>query len=237
MATKKGFYLSGLSNQQKVINAIDKYGVDAFAVILKIEELLQSSGSGELPLSLHLYSQIGSIIRVDEEVVRDIVEYLLDVKYLMSDKDSDNIFIDRVKEDIRKANEEFENRSKALKGVGGRKKNQTPELSESQVSLYKRYIDSINETFGRNFKGDAPSKRAFILRLKKYSVEEMEMAMKKAKSSDYHKDSNYNYCTPEFFTREAKLVHWINYRPKTAIHSAGAERISSLSERVRRSDD
>lgn len=233
MPTKKGIYLSGLSNQQKVINAIDKYGVEAYAVVFKLEEMLQNSGLGELKLNLFLYSQIGSTIRLDEDVVRDVVEYLIDEKYLFVDAKSNNIFIQRVKDDIKKANDEFENRSNALKGVGGRKKNKTPELDEKQSALYKRFIASVNEIFGRNFKGDSPSKRAFILRLKKYSIEEMEMAMKKAKSSDYHKDSNYNYCTPEFFTRESKLVHWLNYRPKTAIHAIGEGKIRSLSETVR----
>jgi hypothetical protein len=61
----------------------------------------------------------------------------------------------------------------------------------------------INKTFGRNFKTISPKVKAkYNARLKeKYSTHDIRDAMLNCLTNQFHKDNNFQYCTPEYFSR------------------------------------
>jgi len=72
---------------------------------------------------------------------------------------------------------------------------------------YQALLDFVNNTFGRNFKVITEKvKRSYYARLKDgYIKEDIINAIKNCKENQFHKDNNYNYCTPEFFSRAETL--------------------------------
>ena len=68
---------------------------------------------------------------------------------------------------------------------------------------YQALLDFVNKTFGRNFKVITDKvKKAYKKLLKDgYKKEDILNAIKNCKDNDYHKQNNYQYCTPEFFSR------------------------------------
>jgi len=72
---------------------------------------------------------------------------------------------------------------------------------------YQALLEFVNKTFGRNFKviGDKVQ-RSYKARLKDgYKKEDIINAIKNCKENPYHKENNYQYCTPEFFSRAETL--------------------------------
>ena len=61
----------------------------------------------------------------------------------------------------------------------------------------------INETFGRNFKTISNQVKAkYNVRLKDgYSKSDFKTAMLNCSKLQFHKDNNFQYCTPEYFSR------------------------------------
>lgn len=68
---------------------------------------------------------------------------------------------------------------------------------------YQALLDFVNKTFGRKFQVVTDKvKRAYKKLLKDgYKKEDILNAIKNCKDNTYHKDNNYQYCTPEFFSR------------------------------------
>jgi uncharacterized phage protein (TIGR02220 family) len=68
-------------------------------------------------------------------------------------------------------------------------------------------LKTINETFGKKHKVINQAVRAkYKARLKDgYTIEDMISAIKNCKANAYHKENNYQYCTPEFFSRGEKI--------------------------------
>jgi hypothetical protein len=77
------------------------------------------------------------------------------------------------------------------------------EEKEEYTIDYQALLDFVNKTFGRNFKVITDKvKRAYNKLLKDgYKKEDILNAIKNCKDNDYHKQNNYQYCTPEFFSR------------------------------------
>ena len=72
---------------------------------------------------------------------------------------------------------------------------------------YQALLDFVNKSFGRNFKvvGDKVQ-RSYKARLKDgYKKEDIINAIRNCKDNPYHKENNYQYCTPEFFSRSETL--------------------------------
>ena len=72
---------------------------------------------------------------------------------------------------------------------------------------YQALLEFVNKSFGRNFKvvGDK-IQRSYKARLKDgYKKEDIMNAIKNCKENPYHKENNYQYCTPEFFSRAETL--------------------------------
>jgi len=72
---------------------------------------------------------------------------------------------------------------------------------------YQALLDFVNKTFGRNFKVVSDKiQRSYKARLKDgYKKEDIINAIKNCKENPYHKENNYQYCTPEFFSRAETL--------------------------------
>ena len=72
---------------------------------------------------------------------------------------------------------------------------------------YQALLDFLNKTFGRNFQVvNDKIKRSYKARLKDgYKKEDIIQAIKNCKENAYHKENNYQYCTPEFFSRAETL--------------------------------
>ena len=65
----------------------------------------------------------------------------------------------------------------------------------------------INSEFGRKFKTiNSSIKTKYKARLKDgYTKNDIKTAITNCKNNQYHKDKNYQYCTPEFFSRADTL--------------------------------
>jgi hypothetical protein len=72
---------------------------------------------------------------------------------------------------------------------------------------YDRLLKFINETFGRSLKvvnEKVKSKYKSLLK-QGYTKEQVIEAIENVKNNQYHKDTNYTYCTLEFFSRPETL--------------------------------
>ncbi len=67
----------------------------------------------------------------------------------------------------------------------------------------------VNSMLGTKFRNTDKVKRQWAARLKEgFTLEEVALAIKGAKDSQYHKESKYKYLTAEFFTRSDKIEMW-----------------------------
>lgn len=75
----------------------------------------------------------------------------------------------------------------------------------------------INKTFGRNFKViNKDVRRSYIARLKEgYKKDQINNAIKNCAVNKYHKETNYQYCTPQFFSRADILDKYSDLTIKT----------------------
>jgi uncharacterized phage protein (TIGR02220 family) len=82
---------------------------------------------------------------------------------------------------------------------------------------YQALLEFVNKSFGRSFKvvGDKVQ-RSYKARLKDgYKKEDIMNAIKNCKENPYHKENNYQYCTPEFFSRAETLDKYADRTIKT----------------------
>lgn len=82
---------------------------------------------------------------------------------------------------------------------------------------YLALLGFVNKTFGRKFEViNEKTKRAYKARLKEgYTKEQIMSAITNAAVSKYHKDNNYQYCTPEFFSRAETIDKYSDLTIKT----------------------
>ena len=82
---------------------------------------------------------------------------------------------------------------------------------------YLALLGFVNKTFGRRFEViNDKTKRAYKARLKEgYTKEQIIDAITNAAASKYHKDNNYQYCTPEFFSRAETIDKYSDLTIKT----------------------
>lgn len=92
------------------------------------------------------------------------------------------------------------------------KKDSKPTTSNSEVSVI---LSLLNETF--NKKHRVMSKKVinrYKEILKHYSIKEIESAFIKAKDDDYHIETGYKHCHPEYFSRMEQMDKWVSFEPK-----------------------
>lgn len=68
---------------------------------------------------------------------------------------------------------------------------------------YDVFLSTINNIFDRSFKMiNVSVRKKYEMLLKQgYTKHQIHNAMLNCKNNDYHKETNYRYCTPEFFSR------------------------------------
>jgi len=82
---------------------------------------------------------------------------------------------------------------------------------------YLALLGFVNKTYVRRFEViNDKTKRAYKARLKEgYTKEQIIDAITNAAASKYHKDNNYQYCTPEFFSRAETIDKYSGLTIKT----------------------
>jgi hypothetical protein len=76
---------------------------------------------------------------------------------------------------------------------------------------FKNYIEKFNLTKKSNYRGDQKSERQFNSRIKEgFTIEQMIKSLENAMKANYHIETNFNYLTPEFFTRSDKINLYLN---------------------------
>jgi len=70
----------------------------------------------------------------------------------------------------------------------------------------------INETFKRSFRTiNSKNRQAYMARMKQgYKKEDIRTAIKNCQKNEYHIETNFRYCTPEFFSRPDVLDKYSN---------------------------
>jgi hypothetical protein len=86
------------------------------------------------------------------------------------------------------------------------KEEQTPPTPKGEYFDFDVYLQKINELFGRDFKVvNDVTKRKMKATLKTYTKHNVWIAMQNCKNDTHHIESNYKYCTPEFFARTTTI--------------------------------
>lgn len=79
---------------------------------------------------------------------------------------------------------------------------------------YDKFIDYFNSFANRSFRINDKLINTLNKRLKTYSKQQLQDAIKNAHADDYHITTNFKYLTPELILREDKLERFIN-NPKS----------------------
>lgn len=87
---------------------------------------------------------------------------------------------------------------------------ETPTLPNTKLQLlntkYNEYITFLNLKTGKKYKGGKKDFASFGSRISEgYSIEDFIKAVENATKDQYHISKNFQYLTPEFFTRQDKL--------------------------------
>ena len=92
---------------------------------------------------------------------------------------------------------------------------------------YQALLEVLNREFGRNFNLiNKKVKSSYEARLKEgYTKEQINNAIENCKNHDYHKEKNYQYCTPEFFSRAETLDKYSNVTKQDKVIYAFHNRI------------
>ena len=86
-------------------------------------------------------------------------------------------------------------------------KERKEEKEEINTINFDKLLSFLNSKTGRNFKIiNEATKKKYNARLKEgYTKDDILKAIKNAVNSDYHKENDFKYLTPEFFSRADKL--------------------------------
>jgi uncharacterized phage protein (TIGR02220 family) len=88
------------------------------------------------------------------------------------------------------------------------------DLSPTKVDEidFEKLLSFINFSFGRKFQIVSKKVRSsYNARIKEgYTKDQITDAINNCKENDYHKENNYQYCTPEFFSRSETLDKYSN---------------------------
>lgn len=77
---------------------------------------------------------------------------------------------------------------------------------------FQALLEFMNLSFGRNFKvmNNSIKEKYKSLLKQGYSKQQITDSINNCKNNEYHKQNNYQYCTPEFFSRAETLDKYSN---------------------------
>jgi uncharacterized phage protein (TIGR02220 family) len=163
-------------------------------------------------------------LTIDEAKLRlrnaRIVEILIEKNYLKTKKNKIVIsFLDKERKEIEckrlKRSESGRkgglSKAKASLKQGSSIKDKEEDKEEDNIN-YQALLDLLGVSFNRKFKViNSKAKRSYQARLRDgYTFEDITKAIINCKENQFHKDNNYNYCTPEFFSRAETLDKYSN---------------------------
>lgn len=90
--------------------------------------------------------------------------------------------------------------------VNDNEKKETPLTPKGESFDFDVYLEQLNKLFDRQFKVvNSDVKRKMKATLKTYTKQNVWIAMQNCKNDPHHIESNYRYCTAEFFARQSTL--------------------------------
>lgn len=98
----------------------------------------------------------------------------------------------------------------------GKEKEKGKEKEEINTINFDKLLLFLNSHTKRNFKViNEATKKKYLARLKEgYTSKDIANAIENAVNSDYHKENNFTYLTPEFFSRAVTLDKYSNTNNK-----------------------
>jgi len=98
------------------------------------------------------------------------------------------------------------------------------EKKETAIAIrndYTAFVQMMQEVTGREFKGCEISQSQFAARIKDgYTMEDFRRAATNAAATDFHREKNLRYLTPEFITRPDKLETYRTDTPAGSLQDA-----------------
>ena len=100
-------------------------------------------------------------------------------------------------------------------------------------------LSFINKSTGRNFKViNKGVKNKFIARLKDgYTKQDIFTAITESVKTEYHKENNFQYLTPEFFSRSSTLDKYSNTTKQPKQNSAGLPDMDYIKQQIALNND
>jgi hypothetical protein len=78
-----------------------------------------------------------------------------------------------------------------------------------------KILEMLNEIFGKKHRVLSPKViNRYKVILKHYTLDEIRNGMENAKNDDYHKETGYKHCHPEYFSRLEQMDKWVSFNPK-----------------------
>jgi len=108
----------------------------------------------------------------------------------------------------------------------------TPNPLKGESFDFDKYLNYINETFGKSLRVvNDKVKRKINARLKEgYKKEEFTKSIKNCKKDQFHIDNGFQYCTPEYFARSQTLDKYMDYQ--TTVKTKGAEHVHASQKKT-----
>lgn len=231
MSKKEAYYFShdySTTNDPKIQALLGKYGSKGYGIYWRVVEILHEEQEHKLFLKPYMFEAIASTFKEEVDLIKEIIDYQVKVCELFKKK-GNFIYSDRVFENISKRDKIKEVRSLAGQRSAQLRKEQkvtnvkqkvTPaeqnvtkeiklkEIKEKNIIIdWNKLLLFFNNTFKKSNRVFNESNKAkYLARIKEgYERENISKAMLKASKDDFHTDSNYKYCTLEYFGRSATL--------------------------------
>jgi len=218
---KDTFYFShdyNARNDEKIKQLIFNHGMSGYGIYWSIiEELYQNTNVLQLN-----YERIAFELRSDKIIIQSIInDFNL---FVISDGYFGSLSVQkRLEERLAKS-------KKATDSINKRWKNTNVLLNEYECNTikeskvkekdiyadksapidYNKFIDYFNSFANRSFKINDKLINTLNKRLKTYSKQQLQDAIKNAHNDDYHITTNFKYLTPELILREDKLERFVN---------------------------
>ncbi len=221
------------TNDPKIQALLGKYGAKGYGVYWRVVEILHEEQEHKLYLKPYIFEAIASTFKDEVNVVKEIIEYQIKICELFK-KRGKYIYSERVLENIKKRDKIKEVRSLAgqrsaqirkeksanVKQIeinaeeNSRKEKKEKEKKEKKIIEFrkenidwKKLLSFFNETFTKNNRVfNDSNKNKYLARLKEgYTRDNIRRAMLNVKKDPFHSESNFKYCTLEYFGRSATL--------------------------------
>jgi uncharacterized phage protein (TIGR02220 family) len=101
------------------------------------------------------------------------------------------------------ASEDMANDGKRILSIAKMAVNDNDNVNDINIIDFESLLLLLQATFKRKFRVmNDKVKRSYKARIKEgYTIDDINNAITNAAATKYHKDNNYQYCTPEFFSR------------------------------------